>query len=60
MTSSGKRPKFSGDCFDETGVLFDFDPEGIIPAAMKKVAVDLIGRLDTETIRRVLRMLRSA
>jgi hypothetical protein len=34
--------------------------KGIAPAAMKKAAIDFIARLDTEALRRVLRILRAA
>lgn len=40
--------------------LFDFELEGMTPAAVKKVVVDLLGRLDAATLRRVLRILRAA
>jgi transcriptional regulator with XRE-family HTH domain len=40
--------------------LFDFDLDGATPAAMKKAAVDLMGRLDVEALRRVLRIVRAA
>ena len=40
--------------------LFDFDLDGVSPPGLKKAATDLTGRLDTESLRRVLRILRAA
>jgi len=40
--------------------LFDFDLDGATLATMRKAAVDLLGRLDAEALRRVLRILRAA
>ena len=40
--------------------LFDFDLDGVSTAGLKKAATDLTGRLDTESLRRVLRILRAA
>ena len=41
-------------------VLFEFNPDGIASAAMKKAAADLMGRLDAEALRRVLQIVRAA
>jgi transcriptional regulator with XRE-family HTH domain len=40
--------------------LFDFDLEGTTTAGMKKAATELLRRLDAETLRRALRLLRAA
>ncbi len=40
--------------------LFDFDLEGMTPAAMRRAAIGLVARLDAEALRRVLRILRAA
>ena len=40
--------------------LFDFDLEGMTAAGMKKAAADLMRQMDTESLRRVLRLLRAA
>lgn len=40
--------------------LFDFDLEGMTAAGMKKVAAELMRQLDIESLRRVLRLLRTA
>ena len=40
--------------------LFDFDLDGVPPTGLKKAATDLMGRLDADSLRRVLRVLRAA
>lgn len=40
--------------------MFDFDLEGLTTASMKKAAAELVGRLDADSLRRVLRILRAA
>jgi len=40
--------------------LFDFDLEGMTAAGMKKAATELLKRLDPETLRHALRLLRAA
>ena len=40
--------------------LFDFDLEGMTAAGMRKAAAELMRQLDTESLRRVLRILRAA
>ena len=40
--------------------LFDFDLEGMTAAGMRKAAAELMRQLDTEALRRVLRLLRAA
>ena len=40
--------------------LFDFDLEGMTAAGMRKAAAELMRQLDTESLRRALRLLRAA